>query len=48
VYWSQWQGSVAGARFVSDEDAVKWLLSNNYKEEKIPMDLRKLIEDVVE
>ncbi len=28
--WSQWQGSIPSARKISDVDAARWLLLNNY------------------
>lgn len=38
-YWSQWQGSMPGARFVSNEEAAKWLMNNN---KELPSDLAQL------
>lgn len=36
--WSQWQGSLPHAFLVSEEDAARWLLQNNYD---LPEDLQE-------
>ena len=45
VSWSDWQGSTPEARWVSDEEAVGWLLLNG---SVLPEDLAVLSNDMVE
>ena len=42
---SQWQGTHDSAEWVSNEDAVRWLLLN---EQKIPDELAELVDGVTE
>ena len=42
---SQWQGSADRAEWISNEEAVRWLLLN---EHEIPEELRALVEEVTE
>lgn len=42
VHSSQWQGSVDRAEFVTAAEAATWLLQNNYDENQMPEDLKKL------
>lgn len=43
--WSNWQGSIPTASWVSSQEAAKWLILNEYE---LPDDLKKLEEGVVE
>jgi hypothetical protein len=45
VHTSQWQGSSPSAEWVSEREAVRWLLANN---EELPADLAHLEEEVSE
>ena len=45
VRWSQWQGSTAHAEWVSDHEAVRWLLLNK---EEVPERLLHLVDEVEE
>ena len=45
VSWSDWQGSVASAEWVSAEDATRWLLLNHYP---IPEELAAIVDEVSE
>ena len=42
---SQWQGATPRAEWVSNHEAVRWLLLN---EDKIPADLAALVEEIEE
>jgi hypothetical protein len=44
---SDWQGSTPSAEWVTDKEALSWLLKNEY-DKKIPEDLKKLVEEVLE
>jgi len=44
---SQWEGTRPSAEWVSNEEALRWLLVNNY-DKTIPEELRPLLEDVTE
>jgi hypothetical protein len=43
--WSQWQGSVARAEWVSEHEAVRWLLANEHGLPKSLEALRAEIEE---
>jgi len=43
--WSDWQGSTPDARWVTREEAVRWLLLN---ESEVPEDLAALSDDMVD
>lgn len=45
---SQWQGSLPSAEWVSEQEAVRWLLTNEYEADDIPEKLRHLIEKIEE
>ena len=45
IYESQWQGSTPSCRFITDEEAVKWLLLNDHE---LPEELESLAEVVEE
>lgn len=45
VHSSQWQGSVDRAEWVSNHQAVRWLLANN---RDVPEELESLVDDVSE
>lgn len=47
VHESQWQGSTPHAEWVSEHEAVRWLLANG-EEANIPDDLKQLVDDVSE
>ena len=44
-HMSQWQGTTPRAEWVSNEAAVRWLLTN---EHEIPADLKPLVDSVTE
>ena len=44
---SDWQGARAHCEWVSPHEAVRWLLANGY-DEKMPDELRELVDDVTE
>lgn len=43
--WSQWQGSTPRAEWVSEHEAVRWLLHNNHE---VPDELAHLADDIEE
>lgn len=45
--WSNWQGSEDTYRYVSEAEAVTWLLQNGH-DESIPESLKALVADVEE
>lgn len=47
---SQWQGSTPGAEWVSNEEAVRWLLLNEYSptDESWPAELTPIIDEVTD
>lgn len=47
---SQWQGSTPGAEWVSNEEAVRWLIANGHKEtdDDFPEELKPLVDDLTE
>ncbi len=45
VHTSQWQGSLPSAEWVSEREAVRWLLANN---EEVPAELAALVAEVLE
>ena len=45
MHWSQYQGSQARCEWISEQEAVRWLILN---EEEVPDRLRHLIEQVEE
>ena len=38
-HWSQFQGSTETNELISKDEAAKWFIKNNYKNEDIPNDL---------
>jgi len=49
---SQWQGSRDSAEWISNEEACRWLLKNEYNmddaDDKFPEELKKLVDEVSE
>jgi hypothetical protein len=45
---SQWQGSTPSARFISNEEAARWLLVNEYGVGQFPEELAECVEAVME
>lgn len=46
VTTSQWQGATDSAEFVSDQEAARWLLANDYCD--IPVELQEHLEAICE
>lgn len=44
-HWSQWQGSQSHVEWVSEQEAVRWLLLND---EEVPERLAHLVESITE
>lgn len=44
-HWSDWQGSVGHCEWVSEHEAVRWLLAND---EELPTDIAHLADDIEE
>jgi hypothetical protein len=42
VEWSQWQGTHARARVVSEEEAAAWLLQQTWEVDELPEELRAI------
>jgi hypothetical protein len=45
-HWSDWQGSASGAEWVSDLEALRWLILNGYSD--FPVELQGKIDEVTE
>ena len=43
---SQWQGSEPHAEWISDEEAVRWMITNDC--EDIPDELKPLVDDIID
>lgn len=48
VTTSQWQGSTPSASIITEEDAARWLLQNEYAVSDIPAELQKHVDALVE
>jgi len=45
--WSDWQGTLPTAKFVSLKQACYWLLANYYDESELPNDLQEFVDEIL-